>query len=267
MVITVDVGGTRVIAKTVAEKLDPDLSRNIPLETNSARDGQRVFGYNTGALVYNSAHSANEDRSLVRDPIVVVVPNGSEFLTNDAYATSATQEGVIFTGPGDVLRVVESEGLRDHVSSVSSVGQRVALELRDTVGDFRLQIFNLVIIVAVLLIAGVGICVIYVRKNAQNIFARHIGGWTYVATHRFLLAVEVAIAVVVAVRIPVEVWQKNREIAEFEAAGLPAPFPPLRVDVSDLGVVVGLAAVELAVILLALAFLHRRVVREGASGT
>ncbi len=256
---------TQAISKAVAEKIDPGLGRRIPLDTYSARDGQRVFGYNSGALVYSSTHKSTEDRSLVSNPIVAVVPNGSEYLTNDAYATFATQEGVVFTDPDDALRAIESEGLRDYVSSVSPVGQRIAIELRDAVGDFRLQVFNLLIATAVLLVAGIGICIVYTRKNAQLIFARHISGWSYIATHRFLLAVEVAIAGIFALRIPLEVWQTNREIAEYTAAGLPAPFPPLRVDASDLGVIVGLAVLELAVVLLALALFHRRVVREGAS--
>jgi hypothetical protein len=256
---------TQVITRTVSEKLDPGLDRNIPMETFGAKNGQRLFGYNTGTLVYSSAHSADEDRSLVRDPIVVVVPNGSDFLTDDAYATFATQEGVVFLDPDDALDAISSEGLQGYVSSVSPIGQRVALELRDAVGEFRLQIFNLAIAVAVLLIAGVGICIIYTRKNAQAIFARHISGWTFAANHRFVLAVEVAIAVVFAVRIPVEVWQQNREIAEFAAAGMPAPSPPLHIEPADLGVIAGLAVLELAVVLLALAAFHRRVVKEGAS--
>ncbi|MEO3974016.1 hypothetical protein [Streptomyces sp. CAU 1734] len=256
---------TEAITKAVSRKLDPGSSRNIPIETLGAKNGQQLFGYNTGALVYSSTHPADEDRSLMRDPIVVVVPNGSDFLTNDAYATFATQEGVIFSDPDDVLNAIASEGLRDHVSSVSPVGQRIAAELNDAVGDFRLQMFNLALAVAVLLVAGVGICIIYTRKNAQAIFVRHISGWTFTASHRFILAVETAIAIVFAVRIPIEVWQKNREIAEFTAAGLPAPFPPLRVELADLSVIAGLAVVELAVVLLALSAFHRRIVKEGAS--
>lgn len=255
----------KVITRAVSEKLDPGLSRNIPVETLGAKNGQQLFGYNTGALVYSSVHSSNEDRSLVRDPIVVVVPNGSNFLTNDAYATFATQEGVIFLDPEDVLDAMTSEGLQPYVSSVSPVGQRVALELSDAIGDFRMQTFNLAIAMAVLLIAGVGICIIYSRKNAQAIFVRHISGWTFTATHRFILAVEVAIAVIFAVRIPIEVWQHNREIAEFTAAGVPAPFPPLHIELAELCVITGLAVLELAVVLLALSVFHRRIVKENAS--
>ncbi|WP_162602674.1 bacteriocin-associated integral membrane family protein [Streptomyces spongiicola] len=256
---------TKAITKAVSDKLDPGRGRNIPVETLGAKNGQRLFGYNTGALVYSSTHPANEDRSLMRDPIVVVVPNGSDFLTDDAYVTFATQEGVVFPDPGDVLSAIESVGLEDYVSSVSPVGQRIAAELSDAVGDFRMQMFNLALAVTVLLVAGVGICIIYTRKNAQAIFVRHFSGWTFAASHRFVLAVETAIAIVFAIRIPIEVWQQNREIAEFTEAGLPAPFPPLHVEFADLSVIAGLAVVELAVILLALSALHRRIVKEGSS--
>ncbi|MGW7421031.1 hypothetical protein ACWGJB_13345 [Streptomyces sp. NPDC054813] len=256
---------TATIAKAASEIIDPDLSRHIPMETLSSRNGQRLFGYSTGTYVYNSAHSADEDRSLVRDPIIVAVPNGSHFLTDDAYTSFATQAGVVFPDPADVLNAIEAKKVQNYVNSVSPVGQKTALDLRSSVTKLRLQIFDLVVAVIVLLIAGVGVCLIYSRKNAQSIFVRHIGGWRYVANHRFVLAVEVAIALVFATRVPFQAWQQNQELERFAAAGAPAPFEPIHIGALDLTVITGLVVFELGAVLLALAFFHRRIVKEGAT--
>ncbi|MFF0401327.1 hypothetical protein ACFYSJ_37290 [Streptomyces sp. NPDC005248] len=256
---------TQTIVKAASEIIDPDLSRRIPIETLSSRTGQRLFGYNTGMYAYNSAHSADEDRSLVRDPIIVAVPNGSHFLTDDAYTSFATQEGVVFSDPDDALKSLRTEKVQSYVNSVSPVGQKTALDLRSSLTKLRLQIFNLIVAVIVLLIAGVGVCLIYSRKNAQSIFIRHINGWSYVANHRFVLAVEVAIALVFATRVPFQAWQRNQELESFAAAGVPAPFQPIHISALDLTVITGIVVFELGAVLLALAFFHRRIVKEGAT--
>ncbi|MEU2617519.1 hypothetical protein ABZ642_05020 [Streptomyces sp. NPDC007157] len=166
---------------------------------------------------------------------------------------------------GDVLNAIKTKKVQNYVKSVSPVGQKTALDLRSSVTKLRLQIFNLVVAVIVLLIAGVGVCLIYSRKNAQSIFVRHIGGWRYVANHRFVLSVEVAIALVFATRVPFQAWQQNQELERFAAAGAPAPFQPIHISALDLTVITGLVVFELGAVLLALAYFHRRIVKEGAT--
>ncbi|MEV0372210.1 hypothetical protein AB0I10_20655 [Streptomyces sp. NPDC050636] len=255
------------ITKAAAEIIDPDLNRDIPIKTLKSRTGQRLFGYNTGANVYNSAHGPDEERSLVRDPVLVVVPNGSRFLTDDAYTTFATQAGIVFPDPDDALNGIKAEELQNYVSSISPVGQKTAMDLRASANKLRLQVFNLIVAVIVLLGAGIGVCIIYSRKNAQSIFVQHIGGWRYLATHRFILAVEVAIAVIFATRVPFDAWAQQQELKKYAAAGEPAPFEPVHITVLDLGVITGLVAFEFGAVLLALAFFHRRIVKEGATET
>ncbi|MFI2613284.1 hypothetical protein [Streptomyces sp. NPDC018584] len=254
-----------VITKAAALIIDPDLSRDIPLKTLTSKQGQRLFGYNTGSYVYSAGNSPDEDRSLVRDPVVVVVPNGSHFLTNDAYTTFATQAGIVFPTPDDALSGIRAEKLQNYVSSVSPIGQKTALDLRSATNEMAIQVFSLIIAVTVLLVAGVGVCIIYSRKNAQSIFVRSISGWRYVATHRFILAVEAAIAVIFATRVPLQVWQQNQELEKFAAAGMPAPFEPLHITTLDIGVITGLVVFEFGAVLVALALFHRRIVKEGAA--
>ncbi|MEU1013259.1 hypothetical protein [Streptomyces sp. NPDC005890] len=253
------------IVKAASEIVDPHQDRNIPLEVLKSASGQRLFGYNTGAYVYNSTHGPDEDRSMLLDPVIIAVPNGSKFLTDDAYTTYATQAGVIFPHPNDVLTGIKAKELQSYVNGMSPVGQKSALDLRKSVSELRLQVFNLIIAAVILAVAGAGLCIIYSRKNAQMIFARHISGWRYVATHRFVLAVELAIAAIFATRVPFQAWQEGQELKKLAAAGAPAPFQPAHLTALDVGLITSLVVVEFGAVALALAFFHRRIVKEGAA--
>ncbi|MEU1320862.1 hypothetical protein [Streptomyces tibetensis] len=256
---------TAVITKTASTIMGSRQHRNVPLDALRSKTGQRLFGYNTGTHVYNSGHGPDEDRSMVRDPVIIAVPNGSRFLTDDAYTTYASQSGLIFPDPDDALNGIKTNSLQDYISGISPVGQKTALDLREAVSELRLHVFNLIVSAIILLIAGVGVCIIYSRKNAQTIFARHISGWRYVTTHRFILAVELAIAAIFATRVPFQAWQQGKELKEYAAAGAPAPFQPTHLTALDAGVITTLVAVEFGAVLIALAFFHRRIVKEGAA--
>ncbi|WP_329430172.1 hypothetical protein [Streptomyces anthocyanicus] len=258
---------TQAITKAASQIIDPDLSRNIPIKGLKGKADQRLFGYNTGAQVYNSAYSPTDDRSFIRNPILVVVPNGSHYLTNDAYDTFATQDGVIFPDPDYVLSSMESEKLQTYINAVSPVGLKFAQDYRETVRELRLQIFDLAVSVIVLLVAGFGVCLIYVRKNAQRIFAQHVSGWRYLATHRFILAVEAAIAIVFATRVPFEAWQDNLEMEKLAASGAPAPFQATHVTGLDIGIIMSIVVFELGAVIIALAMLHQRVIKKAAAGS
>ncbi|MEU9377719.1 hypothetical protein AB0D94_28655 [Streptomyces sp. NPDC048255] len=245
--------------------IDPKLIRQNQVETLRAKSGQTVFGYNPGNQTFSAAGSPKQDRSLVRDPVLVVVPNGSRFLTDNAYTAFATQGGVIFPDPQDVLDGITAFKLQTYVTAVRPVGQDAALQLRNTVGDFRLQLFNLIVAVAVLLITGVGVCIVYSRKNVQAIFVKHISGWRFTTTHRSVLAVEGLLAALLAAWIPFRAWQQNQDLAQYAAMGIPAPRPPVQVTALDLGITAGLVAIEVTAVLITLAVFHRRIVKEGAT--
>ncbi|MER6250524.1 hypothetical protein ABT224_03890 [Streptomyces sp. NPDC001584] len=244
---------------------DPKLIRQNQVETLQSKSGQNVFGYNPGNQTFSAVHSAKQDRSLVRDPVLVVVPNGSTFLTDNAYTAFATQGGVIFPDPGDVVDGITANKLQTYVTAVRPVGQDAALQLRDAVGSFRLQLFNLVVGLVVLLITGVGVCIVYSRKNAQAIFVKHISGWRFIATHRSILAIEGLLAAFLAAWLPFRAWQQNQELAQFAALGIPAPRPPVQVTALDLGIGAALVGIEVLAVLIALAVFHRRIVEEGAT--
>ncbi|WPW32495.1 hypothetical protein P6B95_37425 [Streptomyces atratus] len=258
----------RATVPDVFGRLDPALRRRVKVETLQARSGQRIFAYNSGNLSPNMAYSPDDDRSLVRNPVLVVVPDGSRILTNDAYTTFATQDGIVFPDPGDVLRAMAAHDgeLQTYVAAVNPVGQNAAALLRDARNKFWLQLFDLVAAVGVLLITGLGVCVIHARKNADTIFAQHINGWRFASIHRNILAVEGLLAVFLAWWVPIRAWQQNQDLKDITSQGIPAPYPPVHVTALDLATIAGLVAVEFCAVLLALRAFHRRIVKEGVVG-
>ncbi|WP_151484825.1 bacteriocin-associated integral membrane family protein [Streptomyces albicerus] len=243
---------------------NPDIIRPAQVKTLRSKDGQRVFTYNPRGQSHADANPG-ADESFVTDPVIIVFPNGSPFLSDKGYTAYASQESVVFHDPDDVAAGIKKHHLETYVTGMTPVGQNAALELRDLVGDFRLQVFNLAVAVAVLLITGVGVCIVHSRKNSQVIFARHISGWTFTATHRPVLALEGILAVLLAGWVPFQVWQQNQDLERYEALGIPPPRAPVEITGLDLGVTGGLVAIEVAAVLLALVAFHRRIVKEGAT--
>ncbi|MFD4226296.1 bacteriocin-associated integral membrane family protein [Streptomyces sp. NPDC058545] len=243
---------------------DPDKVGPAQVETLRSKDGQRVFTYNPRGKS-QAADNPGADDSLVTDPVIIVFPDGSPFLSDKSYTAYASQRSVVFRDPDDVTAAIKERHLESYVTAVTPVGQDAAVELRRIDGDFRLQVFNLVVAVAVLLITGVGVCIVHSRKNAQAIFARHISGWTFTATHRPVLLLEGLLAMFLAGWVPFQVWQQNQDLAQYAALGVPAPRAPARFTGLDLGISCGLVAIEVAAVLLALVVFHRRIVKEGAT--
>ncbi|WP_181793707.1 hypothetical protein [Streptomyces sp. WELS2] len=244
--------------------VDPGAVRADRVSTEWSRDGQRVFTYNPNGQRRDGEHPGADD-SWAADPVVIVFPNGSPLVSDKLYVSYASQGGVVFPDPDDVSAGVKERHLETYVMSMTPVAQNAADKLRDLVGDFRVQLFNLSVAVAVLLITGVGVCIVHSRKNAQAIFVRHISGWTFSATHRAVLLLEGLLALLLAGWLPYQVWQKNQELERFKALGIPAPRPAAELTGLDLGVTGALVAVEVAAVLLALAVFHRRIVKEGAT--
>lgn len=243
---------------------DPDVVDAAQVRTLNSKEGQRVFTYHPRGQSH-ADENPGADNSFVTDPVIIAFPNGSPFLSDKGYTAYASQESVLFHDPDDVTAGIEKHHLETQVTGMSPVGENAALELRDLVRDFRLQLFNLGVAVAVLLITGVGVCIVHSRKNAQVIFVRHISGWTFTATHRVVLTLEGLLAALLAGWVPVRVWQQNQSLEKYRDLGIPPPRAPVGITGLDVGVTGGLVAVEIAAVLLALVVFHRRIVKEGAT--
>lgn len=186
------------------------------VQTLATRSGQSVFTYGSGM------ETGGPDRSLVPDPIIVVVPGNSGIFDNTQYAAYATQAGVIFEDPGVVRAAMSGEAGR-YILAASPVAQQAADEYQDLVREFRLGLFNVAAALAVLLISAVGVGLIYRRKNAQALFVKYISGWTFFGAYRSLLALEGTLAVALVGWTAWNTWSSISALRTFEAMGVPPP--------------------------------------------
>lgn len=243
----------------------PEIVQQAGIQTRWARNGQRVFGYSTGSASYTADPEPDRDRSLVTDPVIVVVPNGSKVIPNGDYIAYASQKEVVFANPQDALDGVAANNLQTYITAVSPVALNAALEQRNVLREFRLQTFNLVVAAAVLVITGLGVCIVYSRKNAQAIFARHISGWTFAASHRSILSAEATLGALLIVWVPLHAWWQNRDLDRYAALGIPAPRSRVPVTAEDISLAIVLTVIEIGAVLIALAAISRRTIRERAT--
>ncbi|TQN28415.1 hypothetical protein FHX37_3759 [Haloactinospora alba] len=233
----------------------PDL--NVDVEPLPTRSEQSVFTY--GA---DTPSRTTGERPFLEDPVVVAVPNGSDVLHDVTYFSYATRESVIFNDPRDVLDATADPPMSAYVNGLRPAARDAAEEYQELVRDFRLEAFNLAAGTAVLLITGAALCIIHSRKNAQTIFARHISGWRFAATHRSLLAIEALLAVTFVGWVA---WDTVTTRNELRDPATPPPPPGEQTTGAEPFLALGITALGLGLVVAVLTAFHRRVIREGAS--
>lgn len=261
------------VVRTVA---DLPITRDQPEQGRSARKtrfepavaagGQRIFAYSPDAEGPVVPGSWQLDESFAQDPVIAVFPSRHGLLSDLSYTAYATQGAVLFRDPGRVGRArAASPELARHVVAVTPVAEEVAAEMSTLLGEFRLTVFSAVAGAAVLVITGLGVCTIHARRNAQAVFARHVSGWRFTATHRVLLGIEAAVVVALLGWGPYKVWRDNQDLEVFAQMRIPAPYPPAEMTGADWASAISLAALCAGSVIWSLALFHRRIVREGAS--
>ena len=200
-----------------------------------AADGQTLFTYGAGERLGAAL-------PLLDEPVVIALPNGA-VLSDSGYVNHLSGRQTVFPDPGvvEAFRTRSPAGSR-YISMVEPLSTSARTTHARTVHTLRAELFNLAGAGTVLLLTAVAVCVVHVRTRAQEIFARHLGGWGFLATHRRLLTTEATVA---------------------------AAFVGLAAGVSGSGAepfhAAGIALASLTLTLGALAYFHRRVVREGAT--
>ena len=229
----------------------------VDIEVLPLASDQQLFTY--GSYSYGP----NGNAPFLRDPVVLTIPNGSDILHPASYYGRATSGGIVFPDPQDVHEAMEGSSLAVYINSVQPVAQQAADEYRRIVQQTRVEAFNLVAGTLVLFITGIAVCLIHARKNAQAVFARHISGWRFTAAHRGVLAVEVLLAVGFVGWAGYKTLGTLAHIRDPETA--PMRYTTVEIALLEPLFAAGIAAVSLALVVVALAFFHRRIAREGAS--
>ena len=228
----------------------------VEVEVRPTAAGQTLFTYAAKRFDDPRPHLP-----LLREPVVVVLPNGDVF-SDSSYVSHMTQGATVFPDPSVVAeyRSQNPEASR-YLAMVETLATSARHEHAQHLNVLRNEVFNLVGAAAVLLLTAMAACVVHVRTRAQEIFARHISGWTFASTHRRLLLVEGAIALAF---LGWATWDTLRKTAQFSDplyGGPPGAMPSGAEPFYALGIVLACLAITVA----ALALFHHRIVREGAS--
>ncbi|RBQ14142.1 hypothetical protein DP939_42015 [Spongiactinospora rosea] len=230
----------------------------IEAETLPAKTGQMVF-------TYGATRSIGQGSSVVEDPVLVVVPNGSTIVSDGAYTASVTHDEVIFTDPQDVLHELNDPQLRGVVLALSPVAEKSAVEYRRVILELRLSAVTLALALAVLFMAAIGVSIVHTRKNAQAVFVKHISGWRFLAIYRVMFGAELLLLTLPLIWTTWQKWDVSHQVAAYTAAGLPPP-PRLQApEVWETLLAAEVAGTGLLMIFTALAVFHRRIVHEGAA--
>ncbi|MFD6949494.1 hypothetical protein A6A08_05160 [Nocardiopsis sp. TSRI0078] len=233
-----------------------DTPPRVGVETALSRPGQRLFTYGATPMGNRSGIP------FVQDPVVVAVPNGSEILRPARYRDYA-MSGAALVLDGGKDTAVEEWALPAYLDSVQPVALKAADEYRDASFQVRMEGFALAAAIGVLFITGITVCVVHVRTHAQAVLARHLHGWSFPATHRTLLMLEVPLA---AAFVGWAGWNSARALALLRDPAFPAPAPSIVQALTlEPFLAAGTAALGLGLVLAVLALLHRRVVREGTA--
>lgn len=261
-----------VITKNVPGWISPgddgEQVRRAGVDQVSAGDGQTVFTF--GARPPAGPDSDGPDqtllgRSLVRDPVLVDIPNGSHLTSNHDYTAMATHHGIIFKNPSNVLPAIGRDLPKEDIADMTPAAQSAADGYAHALHQLRISLLSLTAALAVLFITGTGVCVIYARKNTQAIFAKHINGWSFWMMHRRLFVLDALVAAGLLAWVAWHSWTKITAREQFTDMGVPPPPSLPRADWWQLASAAGVAVLATTLLVAALGLAHRRIIKEGTA--
>jgi len=159
------------------------------VETGALPADAELFAYGT--------QRGTQERPVLTGPVVVVVDATSGAVRPDDYMAWASQGGVLVLEPERAVQAAQAAGLAGFVTSFRPARQEAVDVYAQVVRDLRVHLANVGAALLVLLATAVGLGQVYTRSHAQRLFVTYVHGWSFVRTHPWLLAVEVALLVAV----------------------------------------------------------------------
>ncbi|QBI20115.1 hypothetical protein ER308_11435 [Egibacter rhizosphaerae] len=249
------------IVERVPELVDPEQAGAPVSDVEPAwsRDGQTV------ATLQSEQNTNSLGRVLVDDPVVIVVPNGSSVTSPANYTAMATSDGIIFPDRDDALSALGEEVSAEHVAGLAPVGHRAAAEHADAMHERRINVLSLTTAVLVLFVTGLAVAGIYGRHGAQAIFAKHVSGWSFWATHRKLFLLDALVASALVTWVGQSIWATINRVEQFAERGVPPPPNLPQADWWQLAAAAGVAVVATTLLMATTGLIHRRIVAEHAA--
>ena len=219
----------------------------------------------TVATFQSNESMAPLGRLVLDDPLLIVVPNGSHVTSNHNYTAMATRDGIIFPDRQDALDAIGQQVPREDIGDLAPVTRRVAIESAQATQELRLNVLTLSSALLVLFVTGLGVCVIYGRKNAQTIFVKHISGWPLLSIHRNLFMLDLLVAAALVAWVGWNIWRRITALEQFSDLGVPPPPTLPGADWWELAAAAGVAVLATTILIAGVVLIHRRIVKEHAA--
>ncbi|UBI01945.1 hypothetical protein [Corynebacterium freneyi] len=159
---------------SLAAELEFSDASSVRKRVESIPSGREVFTFSTDG-------SAISSRSVVVNPLLVIIANGSEVVGDYNTAAGVTQSTILFRGDADIRRFLQTpEGLRN----VHGFRPRVdswAESGRQLVSEFRSNGIVAAVAIALTVMSAVSICLIYQLIRIRDLRVRFLlgmGGWS-----------------------------------------------------------------------------------------
>ncbi|WP_309081542.1 hypothetical protein [Zhihengliuella sp.] len=181
--------GSSTSVENIENALPESLGRGdtrLSLEIQTIRPGQSHF-------LYEPRPDARQRPVSLSDVAVVVAGPESGLIRDDDYMAYASQGRVLVTDAAEAVRNTPPELMGQWISAYIPVAQSAADEYAAKVATLRVEAATAIVALGVLLATAIGLAQMHVRGNAQTILVRHLHGWTFIRTHRWLLAAELAL--------------------------------------------------------------------------
>ena len=144
-------------------------------------------------LLYEPQPSGDRRPATLTDVPVVVYGPGADLFSNDDFMDYASQGRILAKDYAAASDETPEKLLGSWIAAYIPVAQTAADDYATNVMELRLKIANSLIALLVLVSTAVGLAQIHVRGNAKTILVRYLHGWSFFASHKWLVISELAL--------------------------------------------------------------------------
>lgn len=137
------------------------------------------------------------DAALQHDAVLVVLPPDVDVLPDAFYGSYLTQGNVVFDDAETAERYVTEYEVEPIVVGIWSAREDAAAQYGEVVSNLRISLLSLAVALVVMVVTAVSVSAVHVRRSAQLVYVRYITGWPAWYSHRFVLVLELLLAMLV----------------------------------------------------------------------
>lgn len=136
-----------------------------------------------------------QDRSFLRDPVLVVVSAESGLIAPFEYLSAVSMDDVLFTDPDDLRAALDAAGIAEAFQGIDNAADAVATSEMIARRQLRMDAVSLGIGGAVLLISSVVMATVYCDRQTRAMFVQLLHGARFPERHRNYLGAVIGLSV------------------------------------------------------------------------